>query len=188
VTNDEAVTAVFDALTALGVDYMVTGSLASNLYGVPRSTKDADLVIYPDAPKLAGLSDVLQAPLNLDPQMSFETVTATTRLIIRWAKRPFKIELFLLSNDPHDQERFRRRQRGMMLGRMVCVPTPEDVIITKLRWSQAGKRSKDVDDVRNVIAVQGDRIDWGYVHRWCDEHGTRDLLEKIRQSIPPKVH
>jgi hypothetical protein len=46
-------------------------------------------------------------------------------------------------------------------------------------------RRKDVDDVRDVIAVQGDRIDWAYVAPWCDLHGTRPLLDQVRASIPP---
>jgi hypothetical protein len=59
------------------------------------------------------------------------------------------------------------------------------VLITKLRWSQRGRRAKDAEDVRNVIAVQGDRLDWAYVCQWCDRHGTRELLEDLRRSIPP---
>ena len=97
----------------------------------------------------------------------------------------FKIELFQLSKDPHDQERFRRRVKSTMLGREVWFPTPEDVIITKLRWSLLANRSKDRDDARDVIAVQAERIDWDYVHPWCDRHGTRDLLDEVRRSIPP---
>ena len=37
---------------------------------------------------------------------------------------------------------------------------------------------QDRDDVRGVIAVQGDRIDWEYVHKWCEQHGTRALLDE----------
>ena len=40
------------------------------------------------------------------------------------------------------------------------------------------------DDVRNVVAVQGERLDWEYVQRWCDAHGTRELLEEVRKSVP----
>jgi len=73
-----------------------------------------------------------------------------------------------------------------LVGRDVQVPTVEDVIITKLRWAQIAKRGKDSDDVRNVIAVQGDEaLDWDYIHHWCAEHGTRTLLDEIRASIPP---
>ena len=34
------------------------------------------------------------------------------------------------------------------------------------------------------FAVQADTLDWDYIHRWCDEHGTRELLDDIRRSIP----
>jgi len=65
------------------------------------------------------------------------------------------------------------------------LPTAEDVIITKLRWAVQGRRLKDHNDVRDVIAVQGEGIDWDYVHAWCDRHGTREVLDEIRRSIPP---
>jgi hypothetical protein len=55
----------------------------------------------------------------------------------------------------------------------------------KLRWVVLGRRTKDIDDIRDVIAVQGDRLDWEYIHRWCGQHGTREKLEEIRNSIPP---
>jgi hypothetical protein len=109
--------------------------------------------------------------------MSFETVTATSRCVIELRDCPLKIKLFLLSDDPHDQERFARRQPKPLLGHSVFMPSAEDVVITKLRWSPQGQRHKDVDDVRNVLAVQGDNLDWTYLHRWCDRRGTRALLE-----------
>ena len=36
---------VTHALDDLGIDYMVTGSLASSIQGEPRSTQDIDLVV-----------------------------------------------------------------------------------------------------------------------------------------------
>jgi hypothetical protein len=55
----------------------------------------------------------------------------------------------------------------------------------KLRWAVSRISGKDRDDVRNIIAVRGDRLDWDHIHKWCDLHGTRQLLDEIRQSIPP---
>jgi hypothetical protein len=46
-------------------------------------------------------------------------------------------------------------------------------------------RNKDRDDIHAVISVSRELIDWPYVHRWCDEHGTRALLDEIRATIPP---
>src|SRR5207244_2201955 len=113
---------------------------------------------------------------RLDPQMTFETVTMTRRHVMEVVGIPFKIEIFHLSDDPHDQERFRRRRRVKLFNREINLPTAEDVIITKLRWAAQSRRSKDADDIRDVIAVQAGRLDWDYIHAWCDQHGTRALF------------
>jgi hypothetical protein len=45
-TAGESITVrVADALKACGIAYMLSGSFASNFYGIPRSTKDADFVV-----------------------------------------------------------------------------------------------------------------------------------------------
>jgi hypothetical protein len=184
-TGDEATLAVIEALEGLGIPYMVVGSFSSNVYGIPRSTQDADFVVQLDAETIPRLSARLGPAFQVDRQMSFETATGTTRHEIRVVGNPFKIEVFHLGDDPHDQERFRRRRRGQVVDRETWLPTAEDVIVTKLRWADRAGRTKDRDDLQNVIAVQGDAIDWDYVHAWCERHGTRALLDEIRQSIPP---
>jgi hypothetical protein len=97
----------------------------------------------------------------------------------------YKTELFRVGNDPYDQERFCRRWAATYLGQKTFVASAEDVIVTKLRWAKDAQRSKDVEDVSNVIAVQANHIDWDYVNKWCDLHDTRSLLDEIRASIPP---
>ncbi len=183
-TSEEAAGAVIDALNDLGVPYLLAGSFASNFYGVPRATQDADFVLQLGAHPIRALAERLGPAFRLDPQMSFETVTGTTRYILEATQSPFQVELFLLSDDPHDRERFARRRQVRALDREVWMPTPEDVIVSKLRWAFLAGRAKDEADVRNVIAVQGERIDWDYVNRWCEHQGTRPLLERIRSSIP----
>ena len=63
--------------------------------------------------------------------------------------------------------------------------TAEDVIVTKVRWAATARRTKDREDAKEVIAVQGERIDWDYVNAWCDRHSSRAALDEIRASIPP---
>lgn len=184
-TGKEATLAVIDALEALAIPYMLVGSLSSNVYGIPRSTHDADFVIECAPQFLAHLAAHLGSAFHLDPQMTFETATFTRRNVMKLIGIPFTIEFFHLSDDAHDQERFRRRCRVQTMGREVSLPTAEDVIITKLRWMLNARRTKDQDDVRDVLAVQGPDIDWSYLYGWCDQHGTRALLDEIRSSIPP---
>lgn len=132
----EIVSIVAETLNRLGTDYMLVGSFSSNLYGIPRMTRDA----------------------------------------------AFIIEFFELSSDPHDRQRFVRRRKAAFAGGHVFVPSPEDVIITKLRWSKAGKRQKDIEDVQSVLAVQGDVLDLAYIRQWTARHGTRELFEQMLAS------
>jgi hypothetical protein len=185
VTADEAVVAVLGALDAAGVPYMIVGSLASNFHGIPRSTADADFVVDLEPGSLQRLGDALPADLTLQPQGAFETVTGTTRYVIDLVNSAFVCELFVRSDDPHDQERFMRRVCVSVLGRVACVASPEDMIVTKLRWAHEAHRTKDREDIRNILAVRGDELDWAYLRRWAAEHGTLTLLEAIRESIPP---
>lgn len=180
-TAEESLTLqVVDAVTAAGIPYMLVGSFASNFHGIPRSTKDADFVIQLEGGVGTGFAARLGADFILDPQLSFETVTGTFRQFIRHRQSAFKVELFLLSQDAHDQMRFSRRREELLFGRKVWLLTAEDVIVSKLRWA----RSKDRDDVRNVLAVQQSRLDWSYLESWCRLHGTLALLEEIRRTVP----
>lgn len=166
-----------DILNKQGIEYMVVGSFSSNRYGVPRATNDADLVLNVVAMEREKLFRELPAVFEIDSQVTFEMIAGTWRQIIEIPSIPFTIELFELSNDPHDQCRFSRRKTLSLLSRQASVPTAEDVIVQKLRWAQAAKRNKDFEDVVAVMAVQGEtKLDWLYIEKWCAEHGTLGIL------------
>lgn len=167
ITNsNEAAARVIADLEKLDVKYLLARSFSSNFYGIPRSTKDADFVaILGD--QFLTLEKELADEFDFDPQSSFEMVMGTIRDIAKAKSIPFDIDFFHLSNDEHDQSRFERKVRvfDQLIGREVWLPAAEDVIITKLRWSSIAKRGKDQEDVRDVIAVQGDEaLDWDYIH------------------------
>jgi hypothetical protein len=178
VTSEEFLRAVFDALTALDVPFMVSGSLASNFYGVPRSTQDADLVVELARLPLAAFAAHLGEPFQPDTQLAFETVTGSRRLVVRAVHSPFEVELFDLTEDPHDRERFARRREVELFGRRVAVPTAEDVVVNKLRWWKLAGRRKDFEDARNTLAVQT-ALDMPYLKRWCRE---LDLLNELEAA------
>jgi hypothetical protein len=170
---------VAKTLETCGIPFLLSGSFASNFYGIPRSTREADFVLQSQQAIGPEFAKQLGEDFLLEPQLSFETNTGTFRQVLRHKKKTFKVELFLLSQDPHDQSRFARRRAVQLFERQVWLPSPEDVIITKLRWA----RGKDKDDARDVMAVQQDKLDWPYIQEWCRRHGTLPLLAEIRRSI-----
>lgn len=165
---------------------MVVGAVAAGAYGIPRSTRDVDFLVSIELPgALDSLMARLDASVQFDPQVAFDTIT--------WGRRhvghsrgipPFKVELFETFNDPFVDSEFGRRQEVFvpMLKRSTWLPTPEDVIVQKLRWG----RAKDLEDARDVLAVQGqDSLDMAYVERWCETHGTANRLREALAGIPP---
>ena len=184
-TPDQAVVAVCAALDAAAMPYMLVGSLAANFHGIPRSTRDADFVVALAPGSLQRLEAHLPHGLMLEHQGAFEAVTGTMRYLVTLAGSPFVCELFVLSDDAHDQERFARRQSARVLTHDAFVAAAEDMIVTKLRWAVGAQRGKDRDDIRNILAVRGPELAWAYIDRWALVHGTAALLAEIRASVPP---
>jgi hypothetical protein len=177
---------VVEAVESAGVEFMIVGAMAAGAYGVPRSTRDVDLLVSVNVEGgLASAMARLDSIVTFDAQVVFDTLT--------WGRRhvghsrsapPFKVELFEMIDDPFVRSEFSRRQRVFVpvLGRATWLPTPEDVIVQKLRWG----RPKDLEDARDVLAVQGtDSLDMAYIEKWCAEHGTRTRLEAVLGGIPP---
>ena len=173
-------TQVLAALSRCGVPHVLVGSFARNFHSFARSTKDADIVLALDAAGLNRFESELGSEFSLDPQITFETNTGTFRHVLVHRATTFKTELFLLSLDAYDQDRFHRRQAINFNGQATFVLTAEDVIVTKLRWF----RTKDIDDIRDVIAVKSAKLDWNYIHHWTAIHNTRAKLDEIRAGIP----
>jgi predicted nucleotidyltransferase len=179
----EVVATVLRALNERHVPYMIVGSLSSSLYGEARSTEDADFVVQLGDTPLSALMENIGPGFTIDRQMGFETVTGTTRYHIQHTESEFLIELFELTNDPHNQQRFARRRQTSFAGVAAFVPTAEEVIIQKLRWYQRGRRPEDIADAENVLEGQMPTLDLGYTRLWCDQHGTRGLLEGPFRSL-----
>lgn len=177
---------VIGACESESLDYMVTGAFAFGFYGIPRSTKDVDLVIS------MGVSDAISRIISrLEPevefgsQVQFDTLTWGRRHVGRSkVNPPLQVELFELFDDPFVNQQFTRKRRlfSGQLNRTTWLPTPEDLIVQKLRWG----RAKDLDDARDVLAVQGpETLDMSYIENWCATHKTTGRLHAALASIPP---
>ena len=92
-TGNEATLAVIDALEACSIPYLLVGSYSSNVYGVERSTQDADFVVELGEGAIGELSRRLLPSIRIDRQLSFETVTMTTRFVASVVENQFEVEI-----------------------------------------------------------------------------------------------
>jgi hypothetical protein len=177
--------AIFETAESNDVEHMAVGAIAAGTYGIPRATKDIDLLVSLDAMHgIRKLIPALDEFIEFEAQAQFDTITWGRRHVgTSRSAPPFKIELFEMFDDPFVQSEFSRRERRFvpLLNRAIWLPTPEDVIVQKVRWG----RSKDLDDARDVLAVQGhETLDMAYIENWCSIHGTTGRLSDIITSLP----
>lgn len=164
---------------------MVTGAFADNYYGIPSSTDGVELVIDVSCAKsIEPIIARLEPDIRFGAQVQFDTLTWGRRHIgYPSGQTALQVELFELFDDPFVLEQFRRRKRLSLPLLMIdtWLPTAEDIVVQKIRRG----RSKDLDDARDVLAVQGiETLDMSYIKTWCAEHGTSDRLEEIISSLP----
>ena len=183
---EELAIRVLDAAETESVEFMAVGAIAAGAYGVPRSTRDVDILVSVKVPQnVTALIRRLSSFVTFDPQVTFDTLTWGTRHVgVSSGSPPFKVELFETFDDPFVISEFDRRRRVFVpiLQRETWLPTPEDVVVQKLRWG----RNKDLDDARDVLAVQGpETLDMAYIEQWCGQHGTLPRLHEALAGIPP---
>jgi hypothetical protein len=186
ITVEHLANLAISACEAIQAPYMLTGALAYNYYAIPRSTKDVDIVVNINVPgTMSKIISLLEPAIAFSPQVQFDTITWGRRHIGRPPEDTgLSVELFELFDDPFVASQFQRRSRffSNALQREVWLPTAEDIITQKIRWG----RSKDLDDARDVLAVQGpETLDMAHIRNWCSIHGTTGRLETLLDSLPP---
>lgn len=182
-TIDGAVAAVVTHLEKFDADYLIVGAIAYFLYGIPRATNDADFVVRMQTGALDKVLGTLPPGFAVDPQSRMELFTGTTRWVADIPGTVLKVEFFLLGEDPHHQEEFRRRRRHRLAGAGIeaWVATAEDLIVQKLRWA----RLKDLADVESILMLQHTSLDHGFIEQWCTQHSTLETLRRIQAGLPP---
>ncbi len=182
-TTDQVAARIIAALDSLRIPNMLVGSYSRNYYAIPRSTKDVDIVVeLENMALLDQLSERIAPDFTLDDQITFETITGNLRYIIRTRQSPIVIELFKLGDDEFQRHRFANRRSVYIpaLNAKVSLPSPEDVIIQKLRWA----RPKDLDDVIDVLAVQAGNLDRSYIEDWCRRLNIFDRYQAVLATVP----
>ncbi len=180
----EVLLGVVDILEALGVPYLVGGSLASSLYGIPRSTNDIDLVVdlQPDhvRPLIAALGD----EFFVDEESIREAIQHRRSFNIIHNTTFDKLDLFVVRDHPwRRQELSRRRPERIVPERedaLVYFASPEDTVLSKLDWYHRGGEVSDRQwgDVLAVLKVQGSALDIDYLRTWASRLDIADLLER----------
>lgn len=185
----EVLLKVLDALDKLNIPYMIVGSFASNYWGRPRNTHDADLVVEILPTKATGLAKLLEAEFYAPDFVIQEAAQRKDHFNVIHFQTGFKVDFWVRKNTLYDQTCFQRRFQGTMFERSVWLTSAEDIILSKLAWYKLSPvLERQLQDVLEVYEIQEEELDQAYLNRWAVTLGVADLLEKIREQVihPPE--
>lgn len=186
-TEQELLVDCLERLNRCGVSYMLTGSMASNYWGIPRTTHDLDFVVRLQRESIEGIvrefADeyfIQQSSVEaaLMPPHQFNAIDTRSSL---------KIDFWTLTNDPFEQEMFSRRCSVTLFGASAFVATAEDVLLHKLVWNRTTSSERQVHDAAGIWAVQRDALNMPYLQKWANRLDVSDTFNSIvRGEIHPK--
>lgn len=183
-SQPELLVRVVRTLGELGIDYMITGSIASSLQGEPRSTHDIDVVVSirtADVQKLVAAFP--QPEFYVDAGAARDAVEHQSMFNVIDVGEGDKVDFWILTREPFDLERFSRKYIEDVMGVELNVSTPEDTILMKLRWaSHMGGSEKQFMDAVRVYEVQYHRLDMDYLNRWAVDLGVKDLWMRLQEN------
>ena len=167
----------------LGIPYLVGGSMASALYGVARSTLDADIVADIRQDQVGALVSALGEEFYADDQMIHDAIKHRGSFNLIHLKTMFKVDVFIRKERPFDRMQFERRIEQVFAANPVqkaFITSAEDIILAKLEWYRLGNEISDRQwrDILGVLKVQAGGLDLDYLHIWADELNVADLLKR----------
>lgn len=173
---------IAQTLERLGIVYWIGGSMASSIYGTPRSTQDVDFVAELNEGQIDTLVAALESEFYIDSEVVRRAVRSRRSFNLIHLDTMYKADIFVLGADRHAQEE-KRRRRIEPLGPGPDAPTAyfcsaEDIVLQKLLWFRkgGGVSERQWNDLLAVLKIQANALDYDYLKRWAAELGIVDLL------------
>jgi hypothetical protein len=101
---------ILAVLSQLEIHYCVVGSVASSVYGTPRTTMDVDLVADLRVDQLPSLAVALKPDFYADLEMMREAWKRGRAFNVIHLASACKFDIFPLGDDEYSQESFARRR------------------------------------------------------------------------------
>ena len=163
--------------------YAVTGGMAVFVWGSPRFTADIDIVVQ------LRKEDVerLMVALERLSKISYINKDAMHWALERHGEFNFidgvsgiKVDFFVLGEGAFERDQLHRRIAREVLGEKVFFVSPEDLILSKLRWHKEGGSSRQLEDVESVLKMEK-KLDMKYIQKWAKIHFTDKIFESLRK-------
>jgi hypothetical protein len=178
---------VLARLNRTGIDYMLTGSMASNYWGIPRTTHDLDFVLVMKPDQVDQLVAAFQPGFFIQRDSVRSAFQPPFQFNVLDDQSALKADFWLLRENEFEVTAFRRRVQATLFDVLAWIATAEDVILHKLYGNSLTPSDRQLGDAAGVYAVQGNSLDLGYLQHWAVIlHVQTELNALVEGRIKPK--
>lgn len=180
--------------TALGIDYLIGGGVASTVHGEFRTTRDVDLVVRLKRADAGHFAAALAADFTLNPPDILDALARVPIVATDRTQRAtfaafdrasgYQLDVFCASDSPFDRSQFERAIPIEVPPHNVelMVASAEDTVLTKLEWYKITPSDQQWSDVQTILRVQGGALDVAYLDTWAARLGIADLWTAARRG------
>ena len=167
----------------LGLRYMVTGSVASIVYGEPRLTHDIDVIlelspqdierflsVFPEQDFYKPPAEVLEAEIARDRRGHSNIIDFDSG---------FKLDIYFPGKDRLILWGLGEAREINFDQSTIRIASIEYVIIQKLRFFKQGRSEKHIRDIQSMIAVSGAQLKRDEIERWTQKLNLAEEWEAI---------
>ncbi len=169
-------------LDKLSISYYISGSIASSIFGMPRSTMDIDIVANIQLNNIPHLKKQLGKDYYLDEDLIKEAIRHLSSFNLIHLETAMKIDVFIQKSGSYAESALERKQKDTLIENDASTEfyfsSPEDIVLNKLKWYEMGKRISERQwfDALGVIKIQENSIDKEYLKKWAKKLDIYDLL------------
>jgi hypothetical protein len=183
----DLVVRIAQILDELDIPYALGGSLASSLFGEPRSTVDVDLAIRLTPDQGDALLNRTSAEFYVPIGLARDAIRARSSFNVVDTEHGLKIDFFVLGDGLLDRRQIDRRVSVAIPSARagIWVTAPSDQILRKLEWYRSGGSVSDRQwrDVVGIIRSVRGNLDIADLQDAARALGLIDLLsEALRQG------
>jgi hypothetical protein len=165
-----------ERLERLGIENMLTGSMALVHYAVPRLTADIDIVLDISETDADRFIKEFELDYYLPQSRIRDAISRNKMFNILDQRTIIKIDCVVRKRDKFQDMAFSRRRRVNYSGDFeVWIISKEDLILSKLNWA---KSSHSETQMRDVASMLRNPYDENYVKMWSEPLGVNDLLKE----------
>ena len=160
------------------IHYMISGSIATNFYSLPRMTRDIDIVIELKSGDVQKIIDLFKNDFYTDKQMIQTAINNKSSFNIIHNKTLVKVDFIIKKDGDYRNLEFKRRKEVEVAGNKMNIVSAEDLVISKLFWAKDSRSQIQLEDVRNILE-DVKNIDKDYIKKWIKALALEEIYLEV---------